>query len=62
MAAEELFASVLAKLTEKERLKLAAPIKIRKADLLAARSEEARLRIANEFLQEAHDLLQEVHR
>jgi hypothetical protein len=62
MAAEDLFVSFVAKLTERERLKLGDAIKTRRADLFAARSEDARVRIVNDFLQEAHDLLQEVHR
>lgn len=62
MAAEDLFVSFVAKLTEKERLKLMDAVKNRRADLFAARSEDARVRIVNDFLQEAHDLLREVHR
>jgi hypothetical protein len=59
MAAEDLFSSFVEKLNEKERLKLAEELRIRRGDLLAARSEDARLRIVSEFLEEVHELLNE---
>jgi hypothetical protein len=57
MAAVDLFESVISKMTEKERAKLADAIRIRRNDLLAARSEDARLRIVTEFIEESHELL-----
>ncbi len=62
MAATDTFESFTTSLTEQERKHLAAFIKTGRADLLAARSEDARLRILNQFIAEAHRLLKQTKR
>ncbi len=62
MSATDTFESFTASLTEQERKQLAAFIKTGKSDLLAARSEDARLRILNQFIAEAHRLLRQSKR
>ena len=57
MAAAEMFENVLAELSNKEREAIADAIKERRADLLAARSEDARVRIVTGFQREVRDLL-----
>lgn len=56
MAAEEMFESVLAELSIKEREAIADSITRKRADLLAARSEDARVRIVTEFQREVREL------
>jgi translation initiation factor 2B subunit (eIF-2B alpha/beta/delta family) len=62
MAAVDLFESLIDRMTEKERDKLSEAIRTRRNDLLAARSEDARLRIVTEFIEESHELLHEPQR
>jgi hypothetical protein len=57
MAAVEMFESVLAELSDKERAAIEDSIKGKRTDLLAARSEEARVRLVSEFQREVRDLL-----
>lgn len=57
MAAVEMFESILTELSDKEREAIAASIKGKRAELLAARSEDARLRIVTEYQREVRDLL-----
>jgi hypothetical protein len=56
MAAVEMFESFLKKVTEKEGQPGTDLIAAARTDLFAARSEEARLRIVNDFIKDAHDL------
>jgi hypothetical protein len=53
MAAHEMFESFTAGLPERDRELLRDLIGARRSDMLAARSEEARVRVAEEFLREA---------
>jgi hypothetical protein len=53
MAAREMFESFTAGLPERDRETLRDLIGARRADMLAARSEEARVRVAEEFQREA---------
>jgi hypothetical protein len=55
MAASETFVSYTAALSHKERTLLQGLITARRADLFAARSEDARLRILRDFLEEAKE-------
>lgn len=57
MAATDLFDDVISGLTEKEREQLKEFVQIRRQDLFAARSEEARVRIVEEFIREVRDRL-----
>lgn len=57
MAAAEMFESVLAELSDKEREAIADSIRAKRADLLAARSEDARIRLVTEYQREVRDLL-----
>lgn len=54
MAAVDLFESVVAELSEGERARLADSLRSWRADLLAARSEDARVRLVSDFIQEVH--------
>lgn len=56
MAAWDLFTSFLDSLTAKERDALKDLTSSHRVDLLAARSEEARVRLANDFVNEAREL------
>jgi hypothetical protein len=56
MAAVDLFENVVKELTDRERQQLSDLILGVRGDMFAARSEEARLRIVNEFIRDAHDL------
>lgn len=62
MAAAELYQNYLASLSDKDRVQLIELIRYSREDLLAARSEEARVRIAEEFIREAHDRLRAARR
>ncbi len=53
MAAREMFESFITALPERERELLRELIAARRGDMLAARSEEARVRAAEEFIREA---------
>jgi len=53
MAAREMFESFIAGLPDHERETLRELIGARTGDMLAARSEEARLRTAEEFIRDA---------
>ncbi len=57
MAAFDTFAHYVSLLTENERKALDVIIKNEQADLSAARSEEARLRIVQRFIASAHNIL-----
>ena len=62
MAATDTFEAFTGSLSEQERKHLQSFIKSQRTDLLAARSEDARLRIVNEFIAEAHRLLKQTRR
>jgi hypothetical protein len=53
MAARDMFDAFLNSLPERDRELLRDLIGARRGDMLAARSEEARVRIADEFIREA---------
>ena len=53
MAAREMFESFTAGLPERDREALRELIVARRVDMMAARSEEARVRVAEEFMREA---------
>jgi hypothetical protein len=55
MAAIDLFTEFTATLAEQDRSTLATLISVKHADLLAARSEEARLRIVQELIEEVRE-------
>jgi hypothetical protein len=57
MAAWDTFENATRSLTEHEQRGLAPLIARTRSDLLAARSEEARVRIVHDFLREAHTVL-----
>ena len=52
MAAVDLFETFIARMSEEARRTLAAEITTRRKDLLAARSEDARVRIAADFIED----------
>ncbi|HEX7572980.1 MAG TPA: DUF2950 family protein [Bacteroidota bacterium] len=52
MAAQEMFESFIAALQERDREALRELIGARRGDMLAARSEESRVRVADEFIRE----------
>lgn len=56
MAAADLFESVVADLPDRERAALADALRSWRTDLLAARSEDARVRLVAEFIQEIRTL------
>jgi hypothetical protein len=62
MAAWDAFEQFIAALSAAERDALKELIEFQRADLLAARSEEARLRSVEEFINEAHERFQSVKR
>jgi hypothetical protein len=53
MAAREMFESFIAAVPERDREIVRELIGARRGDMLAARSEEARVRVADEFIREA---------
>lgn len=57
MAAREMFESFTAALPERERELLRDLIAARRVDMLASRSEEARVRVAEEFMRDARSVL-----
>ncbi|HTY58211.1 MAG TPA: hypothetical protein VMF59_05310 [Bacteroidota bacterium] len=57
MAARDMFEAFTASLPERDRELLRDLIGARRVDMLAARSEEARVRIADEFIREARTTL-----
>ena len=57
MSATESFEAYAASLTEKERASIRPALVARRTDLMAARSEEARVRIAEDAIREIRDLL-----
>ncbi len=57
MAAVDMFSQYVSSLTESERKVLEAFIRNEQADLSAARSEDARLRIVQRFVMSAHRIL-----
>jgi len=57
MAARELFESYTASLPERDRDALRDLIAGRRSDLLEARSEEARVRVAEDYIREARNTL-----
>ncbi len=56
MAAADLFEEFTAGLAEQDRMALATLISGTHTDLLAARSEEARLRVVQDFINEVHEM------
>ena len=54
MAAIDLFERVVGEMSQKQREELAAILAGWREDLLAARSEEARLRLVHEYLAATH--------
>jgi hypothetical protein len=57
MAAQDTFDAVVSSLTATEREQLKDYLRARRGDLLAARSEDARVRLTTELTEEVHDLL-----
>ncbi|HXX63878.1 MAG TPA: hypothetical protein VEO56_08780 [Bacteroidota bacterium] len=57
MAAQDTFASYISAITPREREALKDLIITCQADLFAARSEEARLRVVNDFLRDSRSAL-----
>ena len=60
MAAYDSFEHFNASLSLGDRKSLRDLIKARNAELLAARSEDARLRLLQSYIEEVHELLREV--
>jgi hypothetical protein len=58
MAAIDLFNSFNESLSKREKELVESVRKARLEELLAARSEDARLRLVSDYVQEVHDLLQ----
>jgi hypothetical protein len=57
MAARDMFESFTASLPDRDREMLRELIAVRSADMLSARSEDARVRVAEEFVREAKGTL-----
>lgn len=57
MAAVNTFESVIQNLSSEDRQKLDTFIKQQRTEMFAARSEEARVRVAHDFQEEVHDRL-----
>jgi len=62
MAARDSFDQFNASLSRQDREFLRDLIKIRRAELLAARSEDARLRLIQSYVGEVHELLREARK
>ena len=62
MAAVDLFQKFFSSLSDRDRAGLSDYVKACREDLEAARSEEARIRIAENFVRGAHDLLRSSRR
>ena len=60
MAAQDTFDAVVSSLTATERDQLKDYLRTKREELLAARSEDARVRLTTEFTEEVHDLLTKV--
>jgi len=56
MAAVDLFESLVSDLSERERVTLGDALRAWRTDLLAARSEDARVRLVSDFIQELRTL------
>ena len=56
MAALDLFESIVTELSERERTMLAESLRSWRTDMLAARSEDARVRLVSDFIQEIREL------
>ena len=56
MAAVDLFESVVAGLSDRDQARLADSLHSWRTDLLAARSEDARVRLVSDFIQEVRTL------
>ncbi|HTO93474.1 MAG TPA: hypothetical protein VMM80_03855 [Bacteroidota bacterium] len=57
MAAQDMFDAFTGALPEREREALRDVIRERREDMFAARSEEARVRVADQFMREARVLM-----
>lgn len=57
MAAQDTFDNVVSSLTKGEQGQLKDYLRLKREELLAARSEDARVRLTTEFIAEVHDLL-----
>jgi hypothetical protein len=57
MSAMDAFQEFLSSLTDEDRARLEPYIRTHRADLFAARSEDARMRIASTMMQEAREAL-----
>jgi hypothetical protein len=57
MAAMDSYHLFVSQLTPREREALQGLLRIQQRDLLAARSEEARVRLVNEFMKDAREFL-----
>jgi hypothetical protein len=57
MAAYDALESFIASLTEASRTATKESVKMLRSEMVAARSEEARVRIVQEFIRETHDEL-----
>ena len=57
MAAEDTFNHFIASLTNAGRESVKALTKAKREELLAARSEDARVRMVQDYIKEVHDLL-----
>jgi hypothetical protein len=57
MAAYDALESFIASLTEARRTAIKESVNMLRSELVAARSEEARVRLVHEFIRETHDEL-----
>ena len=57
MAAQDMFDAFTAALPERDREALRDAIRARRDDMFAARSEEARVRLADQFMREARAIV-----
>jgi len=57
MAAQDMFDAFTTALPERDREALRDAIRARREDMFAARSEEARVRLADQFMRDARALL-----
>ncbi len=62
MSARDMFETFIESLTEDDRRSLKEVILRQQEDLLAARSEDARVRLVDACVQEIHDLLRQPQR
>jgi len=61
VAAEDTFESFTASLPERDRESLKDFIRAKREEMLAARSEDARSRLVNDYIKEVHELLCQHH-